>query len=355
MQGGALNGRIEYFDVAKGGLIALLIFHHFFCTAEALSISSPSEVWKISGWQTAFLPFFMQTFFFISGFCSTFDKPCVEFLKAQARQLLLPIVVFSLILSALNSVFYVEGYVWYTWDYFLYGEVMKGSWFWFLDALLFSKLLVYFLNKGIKNKSLILVVLFFVMLAGFLLRQEKIGYNYFHLWQGMGSAFFVGLGAWAKEHRSWYEKALVRCSYAFPWLLILLVLCHVRIPVFTAPMNVELLQIPVFLILSLTGSFAFLYYAKKLHRYLCFFNYWGRNTLVIYCFNSYFLLCVVDGVFGVIRPETNGKTILFMAASFLAMALLSSLAVYLFNTKYLCWAIGRFRLLRPGACRSGGR
>lgn len=30
MKGSALNGRIEYFDVAKGGLIALLIFHHFF-------------------------------------------------------------------------------------------------------------------------------------------------------------------------------------------------------------------------------------------------------------------------------------------------------------------------------------
>lgn len=66
--------RLHWVDVAKGLLIILLLVHHFSSATRRTGISS-DQFWFVTCWQIIYTCFFMQAFFFLSGYCSNFSHP----------------------------------------------------------------------------------------------------------------------------------------------------------------------------------------------------------------------------------------------------------------------------------------
>lgn len=67
--------RIEYIDVCKGMLILLVLIHHipqagnWACGMDSLVLD------YINGYSFIVCSFFMQAFFVVSGYCSSFSLP----------------------------------------------------------------------------------------------------------------------------------------------------------------------------------------------------------------------------------------------------------------------------------------
>ena len=95
--------RLEYIDVAKGIMISLLVFHHYPSSMGGIAVAHIDE---IKCWQEWFIVFFMPAFFFITGFCSNFNKPFKEFLISNLKVLLIPAILFIVINRLLSAIFY---------------------------------------------------------------------------------------------------------------------------------------------------------------------------------------------------------------------------------------------------------
>ena len=107
--------RLKYFDIAKGvGMVLVVISHTF------------PHGYGIQGFCESF---HMPLFFFISGFFFSFSKYTTrDFLKRRFKQLIVPLLTFSLIIGVLNSAsqgawavsnFILPDTMWFLWVLFL--------------------------------------------------------------------------------------------------------------------------------------------------------------------------------------------------------------------------------------------
>ena len=91
-----MQQRIGYIDTAKGILILCLLFGHLRVLAKWEGLDDP--VLQVMGAGIgAYRPFFMQTFFLITGFCSTFRTGFWPFLLKNLKTLLLPAVLLDVL------------------------------------------------------------------------------------------------------------------------------------------------------------------------------------------------------------------------------------------------------------------
>lgn len=137
--------RIAYFDIAKGILILLLVFAHFWSAVHRAPFESPYFKY-IYGWNNIFTCFYMPAFFVISGYCTNFKKPFGTFCLSVIKYLLIPLVSFTLIDQLIVSIVNNSSYIPTLISYF-----QKGGGFWFLYAMIWGKCIVYGLVKFKKN------------------------------------------------------------------------------------------------------------------------------------------------------------------------------------------------------------
>ena len=252
--------RIHWVDIAKGLLILLLLVHHF-CSATKGSIIPNSDfgfVWK---WQFVFTAFFMQAFLFMSGFCSNFMAPVDVFFKKLIKQLVVPFVFFELIVCVYR-IPYNQYSIQAVFDYWVESG---GTHYWFLNALILSKVYIFIFLRFYKNEShLVLSSLILLAIAVFL-NDYDIGSNFLCFRQSLGSIFFVALGFFVKNRQKLLEKKRLMWGgiiYVFA-LFFLFVVLGKRPPVFTAGMGVKMISLTVFLVTSVTGIMAFTFTVKK--------------------------------------------------------------------------------------------
>lgn len=81
--------RYSFIDVAKGLLISLVIFFHTSPLAEANGVENEIFI-NLKRLNFLFSPFFMGAFFFITGFCSNFEKKFAHYLLKDIKTLILP-------------------------------------------------------------------------------------------------------------------------------------------------------------------------------------------------------------------------------------------------------------------------
>ena len=91
------EGRDSSIDMAKGILIAMLIFHHIVDVCAQLDVSNIVISAMRSIQKQMIVCYFMPAFFMITGICSNFNKPFVPFVKNQIKSLLIPAVSFILL------------------------------------------------------------------------------------------------------------------------------------------------------------------------------------------------------------------------------------------------------------------
>lgn len=88
-----MKKRIEYFDTTKGLLMLFLIWGHMIIFAKTLGIKSDFTQ-TIQNTVPFYRSFFMQTFFVITGFCTSWGVPFKVFLSKNLKTIVLPAFIF---------------------------------------------------------------------------------------------------------------------------------------------------------------------------------------------------------------------------------------------------------------------
>lgn len=332
-----MGKRIHYLDIAKGLLIILLLFHHYGSARRRLDVSNDFyEQYKL--WQIVFTAFFMPTFFVISGYCSNFNKPFKAFFKTQFKQLLIPYITFEI----LTAFFWTIKTGDYSLSFFL-SFIFNDTWtvYWFLNALFFSKIVVWIINRITPNQLYLILITLFLFISGIIINQYNLGRNVFCIRESLGSCLFVAVGLVLRNRTELYHLLLKHCIYIYPVILFLLIIWGKKIPVFAAGMHVTLSQAPLFLLLSLTGTFACLRICKMLDRNK-FLEFWGKNSLIVYCTHFWGLILIIPIVFNWLNPITPYNAIPYYTLIYSLEIVFCWLMIKLFSSKYSKWAIGSF-------------
>ena len=333
-----MKKRIHYFDVAKGVLILLLLLSHYGSARRRLDISNDDLFFLFDSLQVVFTAFYMQAFFIISGYCSNFNKPFKPFLISQIKQLLVPWISFEILTACISAIKTGE----FTFS-FIMSRIFNETWtfYWFLNALFFSKVVVWIINNRIKSHIAIIITTLIIFLIGIIINQYNWGRNIFCIRESMGSCLFVAVGLVLKKKTKLYDMLLEHSIYIYPIVLLILICTNIRIPVFAAGMRVSLSQVPLFLITSLTGSFACLRLCKMLGHNK-FLEFWGVNSLIVYVTHFWALKPLVFYFYNYFTPISSYSVIPYYFLIYISEIAFCWLMVKLFTSKYLKWITGSF-------------
>lgn len=327
-----ISSRIAYFDIAKGVLIILLVISHIASAEGRLSYENPYFNNLFNSFRL-FRTFYMPAFFVISGLCSSFRKPPKPFFYGILRQLVIPLLVFGIISSALDDVLIYHNGIGHAIIRFL----THFDTLWFLQALIVSKLILYFLLRHVGNVSYILVLSLLMMAFGVYLDGHEIGPNVFFYKHGLIAFFFLTLGALLRERPELFEKLLKLSVVLFPLSTILSFKFYYA---FAADIVVSLRSIPLFLFYSVTGSLFILFLARKI-RESRFFEYWGRNSIVVYGLHFAPLFAAFKFYYELISPQTALAFSVFLLLLLVTECVICMGLIKLFEFRPFCYLIGR--------------
>lgn len=136
--------------------------------------------------------FHMPLFFFISGVCFNLErhKEFLPFLYKRVRQLLVPAVVFSLVLTAL-SVPLMSG-AGYKWENLMW-QGFPGA-IWFLGVLFLTELLYWVMYKVVRGKKMLLGIGTVLSLVLTLVTSAHGLCNPYQIFATFGALFFYATG-----------------------------------------------------------------------------------------------------------------------------------------------------------------
>lgn len=229
----------------------------------------------------------MQTFFFITGYCTNFFKNSSDFLKNNIRSLAIPAVFFTLlnrcVLASLFSAS-VEDAIY---------QLLHGIGFWFLWTLLMCKTIYFFLNKYVKNVLVIASIQFVLLILGY--ASNLSGFQDFTYHQLISClCVFVFFGVECKIHKEKYNM-LLKFGWLYIPVIIFVSLYNVPYSIISGTVNVgSYKEVPVYLILGLLGTFFILWLADLL-KSVKLFRIAGQHSLCIYGFHFVFL-CIYTSV-----------------------------------------------------------
>lgn len=310
----------------------LLVFAHFNSAVHRLPFDS--EFFPIvSKMNKVFTVFYMPAFFIISGYCSNFNKKTSHFFKSMAKSLLVPLISFSVIDNLFYSVALSE-------NFFLrfYRWILEGAGFWFLYALFIGKTFVFTLFKTKIEAKWILLVTFVLLTLGILLHSLGAGVNLFYYRHAMIASFWIAVGVYLKENNYFYLKSLKLSFKLYPFLAIMSLLIA---PTFTAGINVNFFTIPLHLLYSFVGSMFLLALSRFIDTNR-FFQFWGRNSLVVYGFHFPPLLVITAFFWDIIQPSNLSTFICFLLLLYLTEYSVCWIIMKIFEKKPFSVIVGSF-------------
>lgn len=269
--------RITYFDIAKGLMILGLLVSHFSIVKTHLGMKNDFRY--LDMFISLYSGFFMQCFFFITGYCSSFTIDAKRFFTKLFKQLLLPLCFFDI----LNQVLYSLG-VKYACDVFSTPIYLTSMWF--VRALILAKIIVWVIQKVSKSDYVLLIVTFALLVVGGALNELHLftkETEFFCYCHGLLASFFVALGFFFKRHQGLYNIFL-----KYGWIVYLLVLLVRYVSKttifqsFDANIGFELYGIVPMLILTISGLFACLMLSKQIVSNPLL-EFYGKNSLIVYC------------------------------------------------------------------------
>ena len=209
---------------------------------------------------------------------------------------------------------------------------------WFLKALILSKIICYLIYKMTDSRIVMLSITLFLLVIGVVLNQFTIGSNPFFYQHGIVASFFVALGLYLKENPAIYEKALKYSLWLYP-IIGIINLWHS--PSFAAYLGVSLKSMPLFFVLSTSGSFFLIAICKKLNK--CrLLEIWGQNSLVVYGLHFTPYMFFFKIFYTWMQPTNPLSFICFLALLFSAEYYFCHLLICLFQYKPFKWMLGRF-------------
>ena len=199
-----MKERIHWIDIAKGVFIILMVLGHISNMSGSQGIDN-TLLLKCIFFASLYGCFFMQGFFVLTGYTTNFEKSFKSYIISNIKLLVIPWLSFSIITRLLSHIVFNKPFVEsITGDsyFFLFED------YWFIHALLFSKIAYFFIRKYLKTDLFRALVLLFMMVIGFysIVYYYRLGYenpyhvnNYFHYKDFLCMAFFLWVGDFIKR------------------------------------------------------------------------------------------------------------------------------------------------------------
>ena len=211
--------------------------------------------------------------------------------------------------------------------------------YWFLHVLFFGKLLYYFIYRFIRRDIFRVAILLAMMVCGFTIfavhsdMPDTYHYsNYLHYKDLLCMIFFLWVGNYCRRKNLFeYIKGMKGLDEL---LIAPVIISH-------GGNAISPLQIPAYLYYVLLGSFlcfGIMYWINK----CSLLEYFGRNSLVVYCMHFLFLGISVKVVNTILPPVNIISALLFIISSLGLVLLLCSVIIYLTKYKPFNYLIGKF-------------
>lgn len=320
----------------KGILIFFVVLLHLPWVATMLC-GYDCSLFEWSKHNTQFIGvYYMVAFFFVTGFCTNFDKAAKPFVLSNAKTLLVPAVVFSILDMLRQRNFDFIGLFFY-----------EGA-FWFLPALFWAKIIYYFLRKYLSQGKPLLLMVICLCALGFSLHDYDVK-NFWAIEHGMAFLPAIGLGEYIK-HR---EKKIYEYISILIFILGYVICClfEIKVPVLARTFKPVLSQMPLFLLLSCSGSLMILFVSKYISCHSILFKkslvFWGQNSLLIYLVSNTIMEYLFKMV-GMIVPWLYAyrQSFMFNLSVYFIIVILTMYSFYplvkFFNIKGVKWTLGKF-------------
>lgn len=329
--------RIHWVDISKCLLIICVIVYHIPVFAEQNGVEGFEWMYNI---RPFFRAYFMPAFFVITGFCSTFQGPSFwSFAYKNFKLLMIPnfLIEIGTPISSylLTRNMNVGAYI----DVFK-GFAISGG-FWFLTSLFFAKLAYYGMKQLSKSMIVVGVMSLVALLVGIILHESGFP-NIWNLENTLALIPFFWIGQITYQYQSVMLrlKSLIVISLLYPLGIVLFhLMCDGDEPFITLHVEVALRQIPLFLMLSISGTFLCFMVSKWILRNKIM-EYIGRETITIYLFHMYFLLKLLPHIKGIVHTGLTG----YVGGVLVVLATLAfcSIVDKILTAKYFKWVLGKF-------------
>ncbi len=127
----------------------------------------------------------------------------------------------------------------------------------------------------------------------------------------------------------------------FPCMLLIYVILGYRPPIFTAGIGVTLQTLFLFLLTSTSGILCYLWFCKQI-KCQVFFEYYGRNSLIVYCVHFIPLTIILSSLYKHLNPDSLMQRGLFVLLTFTTEVILCSVLIEVFNKRPFKWIVGKY-------------
>lgn len=322
--------RLHYIDIAKGILILCLLVSHFGIALEKNNVGTQFFA-PILYFVPMFSVFFMQCFFIITGYCSNLNISGKSYFEKLSRQLIVPYVFLGFLNGLTSHVLMPDGF---------HGFF---TCFWFLNALVISKTIVWGLKRTISKDGYVLLVSLFLLILGVVLNEYDIGHDYFDFRKGLIATFFVALGQMLRNSSA-FSDFLRKGWLIYPLVMLACYAFHYQwnLPLQDASIKVSLLQIPLFLALTVLGSVTTLTFVRKA-KYLPAIEFFGRNSIIVYCLHFPYLCMIAKQLLGRITPSNYFMGGVIFCLTFILELIILTIIINLLNIYPLSILVGKYK------------
>lgn len=329
-----LKRRDQSIDMAKGVLIAMLIFHHIVDVCGQSDVSNIVISCMKSIQKQIIVCYFMPAFFMITGICSNFDKSFMPFLKNQVKSLLIPSISFILLFHIYQGETLRQ----------LCGTVIRlflhGKDYWFLIALFEAKLIYWFFNKYIKDWKGILFLLLALSFCGTLLNTLDMFPNFFMHRHVFDLMLYLGVGHLAKAYYK-NKKISICCLFLYMVIIASYTITEVKIPYVTYTFATPLSHWMTHVVLSVSGSILVLWLSRSI-KVDALIEYMGKNSLAIFLMQWYTLFMFIGMASPALQSCTLYESVAVIASIFVSTIAIGLLVAYICEHSIFKYLMGKF-------------
>lgn len=336
--------RIQYLDTTKGILMLCLLYGHMRIISNGMGIND----FVLRGVNTTvgfYVCFFMQTFFIITGFCSSFNIPFREYLWKNVKTLLIPAFILTIISFCVESA--MSSGPW--WNSFTGLLSTLPSWLtdggpWFIISLFWAKILFWFILKIDMKWQICVLAMLYIFALWLDSLQPFPNYQWHrHTFLLMP---YLALGYCLKIHRDAVEAHLGKWAVIGAALIfvenILYHTPYFALPWHDANININYYNFPLHIITAVAGSATVVYVARRLSK-LRVLSDLGGGSLLIYLLNS----AVHTPIIYLLKPLHNpesiiGCTLFHLTSYLLCIGVMYVLVKLIYGRRWLSWMVGKW-------------
>lgn len=330
--------RQHYLDVAKGLLILLVVMHHLPMVAnQVIGIESP-VLSLLNKSRVLYTPFFMASFFVITGMCTDFDKSIQKYLNSNFKSILIPAFCLGFInewlqlirIGCMDPIQYAKlGFHTFLTD---------GGPFWFLAALFVAKFF-YRIIYCVNNKYICMLLSLSMMVIGVIANNLSLK-EYWQVYHAFALLPFLGIGKFLKGI-TLSKKSILVCWVGYFIALLTCKLYSINIPSVTQIINLTVIEIPLFLFMATTGTIVIISFSKFINTNRII-EYYGINSIIVYGLHLSVLAILTELFRNMSAYDNTLLSLMAVLFSYLLSLLVLSLFIKVLNKPFLKVLIGKF-------------